>query len=60
MPKSETHRLDFSQIGYKGKPIDTLSKEELLEAFLNLAQTVYECAKQDNPCKNIFLIKSDR
>lgn len=58
MSQAATNRLDFSQIGYKGRPIDALSREELLEAFLELAQTVYECAKQDNPCKDVFLIGS--
>ena len=58
MAQPAAKQLDFSDIGYKGKPIDTLSREELLEAFLELAQTVYECARKDNPCKNIFLVKS--
>jgi hypothetical protein len=49
-------QLDLSDIGYKGKPIDTLSKEEILEAFLELAQSVYDCASQENQCKDIFQI----
>jgi hypothetical protein len=58
MQQRTTNQLDYSDIGYKGKPIDTLTKEELLEAFLELAQKVYECASQDNPCKDVFLINA--
>jgi len=53
-----TNQLDYSEIGYKGKPIDTLTREELLEAFLELAQKVYDCASQDNQCKDIFSLNS--
>jgi len=31
-----------------GKPIDDLTREELLEAFLELAQTVLSCAANNN------------
>jgi hypothetical protein len=51
-----TDQLTFSDIGYKGRPIDTLSREELLEAFLELARQVYDCANQDNACKDIVTI----
>jgi hypothetical protein len=53
-----TKQISLSDIGYKGKPVDALSRKELLEAFLELAQRVYECASQDNQCKDIFLINS--
>jgi hypothetical protein len=53
-----SNKLDYSAVGYKGKPIDTLTREELLEAFLELVQKVYDCASQDNHCKDIFLINS--
>ena len=56
MSQKATARLNHSDIGYKGKPIDTLTREELLEAFLELAQKVYECASHDNPCKDVFRI----
>ena len=56
MHQRTTTQLDSSDIGYKGKPIDTLTKAELLEAFLELAQKVYDCARQDNPCKKIVSI----
>lgn len=60
MPQQATHKLDYSDIGYKGKAVDTLTREELLEAFMDLAQKVYECASQDNVCKNIFLLNKGR
>ncbi len=39
-------QLNCSDIGYKGKPIDTLTREELLDGFLELAQRV---ARYDSP-----------
>ena len=58
MQQKTTPRLDYADIGYKGKPIDTLTREELLDAFLELAQKVYECASLDNRCKDLFLMDS--
>jgi hypothetical protein len=51
-------QLNYSDIGYKGKPIDALTREELLDGFLELAQRVYDCASQDNHCKDLFFINS--
>jgi hypothetical protein len=31
-------KLTYADIGYHGKPIDTLTREELLEAYLELVQ----------------------
>jgi hypothetical protein len=58
MQPKTPRKLNHAEIGFKGKPIDTLSKEELLEAFLELAQRVYDCASQDNSCKDLFSINS--
>ncbi len=41
-------KLTSPEIGYYGKPINELSREELLEAFLELSQTVYDCAVDGN------------
>ncbi|MCG6909357.1 MAG: hypothetical protein LJE94_04445 [Deltaproteobacteria bacterium] len=48
-------KLTSADIGYHGRPIDTLTREELLEAFIELSQKVYECTSQDNTCKNLLL-----
>ena len=49
--------LKYSDIGYYGKPIDSLSREELLNALLELARTLHSCAVQDNACRSIISIK---
>ena len=54
MHKNDTKKINCSDIGYNGKPIDDLSRDELLEAFLELAQTVVNCASDNNQCKAVF------
>jgi hypothetical protein len=49
-------KLSCSDIAYHGKCIDTLTREELLEAFLELAQTVHKCAVIDGKCKDVFTV----
>ena len=56
MRQSETKKLSFSDIGYRGKPIETLTKEELLGAFLELSQIIYNCASTNNQCKALITI----
>jgi hypothetical protein len=34
-----------------GKSIDSLSREELILAFTELAQAVYECANKNGTCR---------
>ena len=54
---NENKKLNGSNIGYRGKPVDSLSREELLEAFLELSQRVYECAAEGNQCKDVFKVR---
>ena len=49
-------KISYSDIGYYGKPIDALSREELLDALLELAQKLHECAAEDNVCRSIITI----
>jgi hypothetical protein len=55
MEKDE-QRLTYSDIGYHGKPIDTLTRAELLEAFFELSQKVYKCATKEGKCKDVFKV----
>jgi len=57
--KSGTRKLEYSNIGYHGKPIGDLTREELLEAFVELAQTVVSCASKNNQCKAVFTVKEN-
>jgi hypothetical protein len=60
MEQIGAQKLNYSDIGYHGKPIDDLTREELLEAFLELAQTVVECASTNNQCKAVFSVDQDQ
>ena len=59
MLENDTEKICCSDIGYHGKPIDDLTREELLEAFLEIAQTVVECASTNNQCKAVFTVNQD-
>ena len=48
MQVNDTKKISCSDIGYHGTPIDALTREELLEAFLELSQTVYDTAAEEN------------
>jgi len=55
MPQDVTKReLTCSDIGYLGKPLDKLSKDELIDLCLKLAQSIRDCSTEDAPCKNVF------
>ena len=56
MQETKKMKLTGADIGYRGRPVNTLTREELLEAFLELSQKVYECASQENTCKDLFSI----
>jgi hypothetical protein len=56
MQQKTSEKLTGADIGYHGKPIDTLTREELLDAFVELSQKIYDCASLDNTCKDLFTI----
>ncbi len=56
MKENAPKKLTYADIGYQGKSIDALSRKELLDAYLELAQKVYECAVTDSKCKDVFVI----
>ena len=49
-------KLTCSDIGYRGKPLDMLSKDELIDLCLKLAQSIHDCSIEEAPCKNVFSI----
>ena len=49
-------KLTCSDIGYHGKALDQLSKDELIDLCLNLAQSIHDCSTEEAPCKNVFSI----
>ena len=50
-------KITASDIGYYGRPIDSLTREELLDAIVELAQTSHECTAKSTPCRAIITIK---
>ncbi|MBU4318551.1 MAG: hypothetical protein KKF30_14920 [Proteobacteria bacterium] len=52
-------KVAYSDIGFYGKPIDSLSREELLEAIFELVMMVQNCADKDSPCRSILSVKSE-
>ncbi len=49
-------KLTCSDIGYNGKPLDKLSKDELIDLCIKLAQSIHDCSIEKAPCKNVFSI----
>ena len=45
-------KLEPNEIGYYGKSIESLSREELIKAFTELANAVYECANKNGACRD--------
>jgi len=57
MQQKKTRKLTGTDIGYHGRPIDSLNREELLEAFIELSQQVYDCVCQESACKDFFSVR---
>jgi hypothetical protein len=50
-------KVDRKEIAYYGQPIETLSREKLLQAFEELASAIQDCAIKGNKCQEIIHIK---
>ena len=50
-------KVDRKEIAYYGQPIDTLSREELLQALEELVSAIEDCAIRDKKCQDIISIK---
>jgi hypothetical protein len=50
-------KVERKAIAYYGRPIDTLSREELLQAFEELATAIQECAIKGNKCQEIIGVR---
>jgi len=47
-------KLEPNEIGYYGKSIESLSRGELIQAFTELANAVYECANKNGTCRDFL------
>ena len=50
-------KLEPHEIGYYGKSIDSLSREELIQVIIELAQAVYEGSKKNGTCREALTFK---
>lgn len=50
-------KIDCKHIAYYGKPIDTLTREELIGALETLAGAIHDCAIGNKKCAEIIQIE---
>ena len=50
-------KIDSKQIAYYGKPIDSLTRDELISALEELAGAIQDCAVGNKKCDQIIQIK---
>ena len=49
-------RIDCKQIAYYGKPIDSLTRDELIRALEEMAGAIRDCAVGRKKCADILRI----
>ncbi|MGI9568313.1 MAG: hypothetical protein ACR2PH_00875 [Desulfobulbia bacterium] len=54
------NKIDSEKIGYYGKPITDLTRNELIKAFEELAAIIYECSVEDKKIGNSIFIKNGK
>jgi len=59
MQHNRVKKLTYADVAFHGKSMDTLSREELMDALLDLVQKVYECSAEGNMCKDVFTVRRE-
>ena len=59
MQQDRAKKLTYVDVAFHGKSMDTLSKEELMDALLELVEKVYECSAEGNMCKDVFTVRRE-
>ena len=49
-------KIDCKQIAYYGKPIESLTRDELISALEELAGAIQDCATGNKKCEEILQI----
>ena len=49
-------KIDRKQIAYYGKPIESLTRDELISALEELAGAIHDCASGSKKCEEILQI----
>ena len=52
-------KFDAQKIGYYGKPLTTLTKDELLSAFEEIAEIIHECLIKDKKIEKFLHVKKN-
>lgn len=52
-------KFDAKEIGYYGKPITTLTRDELLSAFEEVAGIIHECSIKDKKIEQFIHVKKN-
>jgi hypothetical protein len=51
-------KIDCKQIAYYGKPIESLTRDELISALEELAGTIHDCAVENKKCADVIGINT--
>ena len=51
-------KIDCKQIAYYGKPIESLTRDELISALEELAGAIHDCAVANKKCADIIGIST--
>ena len=52
-------KISSDKIGFYGKPIDRLTRAELIQALTELASAIKECAADNKKCEKIIFIRKN-
>jgi hypothetical protein len=52
-------KFDAKEIGYYGKPITKLTRDELLNVIMELAGIIHECSIKDKKIKEFLFVKKN-
>ena len=50
-------KIDCKEIAYNGRPIDSLTRDEMISAFEELAGAIQDCAEKGKKCESLLHIK---
>lgn len=50
-------KIDCKEIAYNGSPIDSLTRDEMISAFEELAGAIHDCADKGKKCEALLHIK---
>jgi hypothetical protein len=53
-------KISSDKIGFYGKPIDRLTREELIQALIELGSAIKECAAENTKCQKFIFIKKNK